>query len=211
MIGYPYIAQLFQAILSSSLVMQGRFYVCPKWGSELSNPNIDEQLAIGQQTPNKINKYPSALLMPPPKSGNFEYGGIAGTGSISLADLYQIRMLFVSTSTITGANQVQQPTSIGISNHSIPDTWHDMDRVAQNFLSVLRQLIKGNTSVVFWDGVMPRIVPVTNMGNDNVSGVMLTFQLGVFSGCTIEDYAAGWQSNINLPAIADIHPIHGMG
>lgn len=210
MIGYPYIAQLFQTILKNSLVMQGRFYVCPKWGSEMANPNIEEQLAIGEQTPAKKNKYPATLLMPPPKSGNFEYGGITGSGSIGMADRYNIRLLFVATDTITGANQVMQPTSIGISNHSIPDTWHDMDRVAQNFISVLRQLLAGNNYVVIMDDITPRISPVTNLGNDMVGGVMLSFQLAVFSGCTIEDYAAGWQTAITLPPATDIHPIHSM-
>lgn len=207
MIGYLYIAQLFQAVLDKSLVIGGRFHVCPKWGSEMSNPNIDEQLVIGT---GKTHKYPAALLMPPPKEGNFQYDGQdKGTG-IALADLYSIRLLFVCTSDNTGSNQPMKPNAIQESTHTIAQTWHDMDRVAQNFCAVLNTVIKANGNIIFWDEIKPRISLVTNLGNDNVSGVMLSFKLAVFSGCVIEDYAPGWETAITVPAQTDIHPSHPM-
>lgn len=205
MLGYPYIAQLFKTILENSLVMQGRFFVCPKWGAELANPSIDEQVAIGQA---QANKYPAALLMPPPKEGHFEYAGRPEQSGTSLLDIYTIRMLFVAQSQTSGAHQVLQPNGIDESTHSVPDTWHDMDRAAQNFLSVLHAKLSGVANVIFWDEAMPKITLVPNIGNDEVCGVMLSFKLAIYSGCTIEDYAEGWDTNIVLPAQVDTHPIH---
>jgi len=208
MIGYTYIESLFKTIINASLVMEGRFYVCPNWGAEMNNPNIEGSLAIGQAA---SQKYPAAMLMPPPKEGNFEYLGMPGQSGASLYDVYTIKMLFVTTNASTGQNQVQAPNGVGESTHTVVQTWHDMDRVAQNFCSVLRSTIQplgGN--VLFWDDMVPRITLVTSLGNDDVSGVMLTFKLAMYSGCTIEDYAVGWQSSIVAPALTDPHLIHKM-
>ena len=209
MIGYPYIQQLFQTVLNRSLVIGGNFYVCPKWGSELSNPDITEALPIGATSIAGKTKYPAALLMPPPKEGNFEYVGNSRSSGTSLYDIYDIRMLFVGNAVNTGENQPSTPNAIGTSQHTIPMMWHDMDRVAQNFLSVLQTILASlGGNVIIWDAVVPRIKLITDLGSDQVSGVMLMFKLAMFSGCAIEDYAAGWQTAIVAPALVDSHPLH---
>ena len=207
MIGYPYIQQLFQTILDKSYVIQGRFFVCPKWGSELSNPNISEAIAIGQA---KEFKYPVSLLMPPPKEGNFEYSGEALSSGNVLWNVYSIQMLFLTNARNTGQNQVTKPDNAGISTHTIPETWHDMDRVAENFCAVLQGMIqKLGNNIVFWDEFKPRIQLVSNIGNDGASGVKLIFKLGLFGGCKIEDYPDTWKDDIIPPDITkDIHKLH---
>jgi hypothetical protein len=212
MIGYPYIKQLFQAVIDSSKVLQGRFYVCPNWGSELANPNIEDALYIGQKP--SYDKYPGAFLMPPPKQGNFQFTGQNNGTGTGLYDIYLIKILFLAGATNAGTNTPIQPNQLNKSTHTIFDTWHDMDRCAQNFLSVLTTLLyeqlKG--SVILWDqnDAIPRISLATNIGNDGVSGVMMTFKLGIYSGCTIEDYPADYQTSIVLPPLSDIHPIHSL-
>lgn len=186
--------------------MDGRFYVCPKWGSELANPNIDEALYIGEA---KAQKYPAALLMPPSKEGQFEYRN--EPNSSGHTDIYTIKLLFVAGTTNTGQNQPQQPNQIERSTHTIPETWHDMDRCATDFIAVLREVILPSTgNIMIWDTVTPKITPVTDLGSDKVSGVMLYFKLALFSGCTVEDYPDDWITSIIIPDQIDSHPIHKM-
>ncbi len=206
MIGYPYIQNLFQTILSKSMVIGGRFYVCPKWGAELNNPNIDESIAIGQANG---QKYPGAFLMPPPKDGNFEYSGDLGGGN-NLWSSYSINILFLGGAKNTGANQPSQANKIGISTHTIADMWHDMDRVAENFCVVLQGMIqKLGGNITFGDDIKPKITPITDFGSDKVSGVKLTFRLYLYGGCVVEDYPIDWKNSIVPPDInIDIHPLH---
>lgn len=210
MIGYTYIQQLFQYILDNSTVIDGRFYVCPKWGAELSNPNIEEALSIGQQ---RSQKYPAALLMPPAKSGNFDESGLGNSNSVNNYDLYRIKIIFGTTPKVTGQNQPQTPNALGTPQHTVMQTWHDMDRVAQNFCAVLATLAKqSGGNILFWDLGDPtsEITPITNMGNDGVYGVLLSFRLAIYSGCTIEDYPDDWQDTMTLPEMTDTHPLHPM-
>lgn len=209
MIGYPYIESLFKAILSKSKVTKGNFYLCPKWGSELNNPNIDEQIPIGAAA---TQKYPAVLLMPPPITGNFEYSGDPDNSGNSLYDIYEIRLLFVTPAQVTGKNQVTTPNGVNLSAHTIMETWHDMSRIAHNFCAVLKSKVLSSSggNALFWDGTTPRMLPVTNLGNDQVSGVMVMFKFGLFSGCAIEDYPNDWQTSIVLPNMTDTHPIHSM-
>ena len=205
MIGYPYIQNLFQTILNNSMVIQGRFYVCPKWGAEMNNPNITEALAIGEA---KDQKWPAAMMMPPPKEGNFEYGGESNSSGSTLWDIYTINILFVGPALYTGQNQISEPNGANVAQHTIQEMWHDMDRVAEEFCAVLQQLICGVNNIVFWDSFTPKINLITNLGNDKVSGVKLTFKLGLFSGCTIEDYPSDFKTSIVIPDMIDTHPIH---
>lgn len=206
MIGYTYIQELFQTILDSSKVIEGRFYICPKWGSELANPNIDEMLIIGQA---KSQKYPAALLMPPPNEGLYQYRN--ELNSYGHADIYTIKMLFVASATNTGQNQPQQPNSAGESTHTVFMTWHDMDRVAKEFIGILHtQLLSTSGNAQVWDQMLPKITLITDLGPDKVSGVMLSFRLSLFAGCVIEDYPADWQTSIVIPPFIDNHPIHSM-
>lgn len=210
MIGYAYIQQLFQYILDNSTVIDGRFYVCPKWGAELSNPNIEEQLSIGQQ---RSQKYPAALLMPPALSGNFEDGALGNSNSVDNYDMYNIKIIFGTTPKVTGQNQPQTPNALGTPQHTVVQTWHDMLRVAKNFSVVLNNLCKQTGGMIlFWDRGNPTssITPITDLGNDKVCGVILAFNLALYSGCTIEDYPDDWATTLTPPALTDNHPLHPM-
>lgn len=206
MIGYPWIQTLFQAILNDSKVVQGNFFTCPKWGSELSNPNIIEALPIGGKA--TAGKYPAAMLMPPYVEGNFEYQGQAGASGTILYDTYRIKLLFLGGAFNTGNNQPMQPNSLYATTHTIVDTQHDMMRVAKNFVAKLFQAIAGSGVALIRDDVKERITFAANVGPDQAAGVLLDFQLNIFSGCTIEDYASS--APIPLPAITDTHPLHTM-
>lgn len=206
MIGYPYIQTLFQTILNHSIVVQGNFFVCPKWGSELTNPNITEALPIGGKV--LAAKYPAAMLMPPYVDGNFEYQGQAGQSGTILYDTYRIKLLFLGGTFNTGNNQPMQPNAGYATTHTIVDTQHDMMRVAKNFIAKLFQTLQASGVGIINDVAKERITFVANIGPDEAAGVLLDFQLCIFSGCTIEDYAS--PAVIVAPSLTDSHPLHTM-
>lgn len=193
MIGYLYIQQVFKAILDKSKTIQGRFFVCPNWGSEMNNPNIEDAIPIGGE---KETKWPAVLLMPPQKEGYYEYSGEYKGSGTDLWDSYVIKMLFLSKNS---------------EKHTIPELWHDMDRVSKNFCSVFEDVINplgGNIS--FDDSFKPKSLPITNIGNDKLSGILLSFKLNIFGGCEIEDYEPNYLQNIKIPSFIDIHKIHSL-
>ena len=205
MIGIPYINSLFSAILDVSLVMGGRFYICPKQGSEMNNANIAE--LVMNAPPNGI-KWPAALMMPPKKSGNFQFSLLEVTDF----DLYTIQMMFLRPASYTAYNQPSQPLpNTPISTHTVVDTWHDMSRCAEDFMKALRGIIDSGSlqgTLTISERLTPVIQYITEIGNDKLSGALLTFNLLMNGGCELEDYPSDYLTRIELPALTDIHPTH---
>ncbi len=207
MIGIPYIHSLFQAIISQSLVLHGNFFVCPKLASEINNSNISE---IVTGTPN-ATKWPAALMMPPRKTGNFQFTGYEVGGTEIGYNAYHMQMLFLRPSAYTAYNQPSQPLpGTPIPTHTVEDTWHDMTRCAEDFLQALKQVIQYNQIMAIFisETAQQSIIPVTNIGNDALSGVLLNFTIKVNGGCDIEDYPSNYLSLIVVPELIDTHPTH---
>lgn len=203
MIGIPYIQAVFQAVIKQSLVLRGNFFVCPKIGTEINNANIEEILT---GLPLK-QKYPVSLMMPPRKVGFFQFTKEQDTGY----NTYQMQMLFLRPSSYTAYNQPSAPLpNTPIPTHTVAETWHDMSRCAEDFLSVLKQALwyNRNTAMNVSESNTQSIVPVTDIGNDKLCGVLLNFTLLVNSGCDIEDYPADYLELIVIPPVTDTHPTH---
>lgn len=212
MIGIPYIKSLFQAILNQSKVINGRFHICPYWGAELNKGNIAEIVEYVKPYLNTTQKYPAALLMPIKTVGSFQYSGDNVSGASAYAGK-EITMVFITNAYVTGQNQNSTPSPVtGKATHTIPDTWHDMERCAVDFLQVLYNVIQNTpelTSTVYIkEGLPQEILEVTNKADDQVTGVMLRFYLGWNSGCSIEDYEADYLETIVVPTVEDTHPLH---
>lgn len=212
MIGTPYLIDLFKSILANSKVINGRFYCCPFWGQELNKGNIEEiVLYITPKLPTD-QKYPAALLMPFRTVGTFQYSGLDNIG-LPGWNHKEITMVFVTNSQTTGQNQVTTPSpGTGKSMHTIPQTWHDMERCATDFIAVLYNVIFENNlqgTVNISETYRQEVLQVTNKANDQVTGVMLRFQLNWNSGCDIEDYPDNYLSLIVPPDPSiDVHPLH---
>lgn len=208
MIGYPYIQELFTSILKEAKVIQGRFYFCPKMASEINNANINE--IVIATVPNGA-KWPTALLMPPIKRGNFQFSGDEIAGPQIGYNYYNIQMLFLRPTAYTAYNQPSQPLpNTAISTHTAVETWHDMGRCAENFLQVLRQVLIYHkiTAIEISESGPQAEIPVTDIGNDKLSGVLFTFTLMVNGGCDIEDYPVNYLDLIQVPELKDTHLTH---
>lgn len=203
---YPFITQLYTNVLSKSNAIQGRFYLCPKMGTEINADDLDQVLkdevrAIADK------KYPLTLMMPPVSYGN--HGWNKGEWSDFIFILF-----FLKTTFYNSANQTQTPNiSTRTSTHTVPEDWHDMERAARNFIRVLDRLqrIKGMINNSFrLDQEHEQIIrPVSLIGADRVSGVRLDFRASLFIGCCLEDYNEADIETIQIP-VEDPHPEHAL-
>jgi len=199
MLSYPYIESVFKSVLAQSFVMQGRFYSSPHFGSELNTSNLEQVLerAIGNY---KSKEYPLCLMLPPRSMGDYT--------SDHFKDEYQITLYFLTSTYRTTKNQIKVPnTDALVSQHPIVFDWHDMKRCAVNFIKVLSELSIGQRFFI-GNRQVAVIDPISTIGNDNVSGVMITFNLIINELCALEDYTEDYTSKIILPEPSDIHPEH---
>ncbi|NCX93168.1 MAG: hypothetical protein EBX40_00615 [Gammaproteobacteria bacterium] len=200
MIGIPFIYDVIKAVLSNSKVIQGRVHIVPFNGQELNNSNITAAI---QDLPAQ-QKYPVALILPPNATSSYQIAQ-------QPYEVYDVTMLFLTKAHVTGKSQISRPAANLQSEHTIPQTWHDMKRVASDFLKVMQQVIHVNQydSDINIDEGKQVIKPITEMGNEKVTGVMLTnFRITVSAGCNIEDYEEDYLTSIVLPDITDTHPLH---
>lgn len=210
MIGVPFIKSLFSAILADSKVINGRFFICPFWGQELNKGNISEIVNWVEPFLATDQKYPVAMLMPMKEVGNFQYQD--DPSSQNAYSIIECTMVFVTNAYVTGQNQPSSPAEgTNQPTHTIPDTWHDMCRCAKDFLKVLYNGIQAQglaPTIFISERKQQEILEVTNKANDQVSGVLMRFYIGLADGCDIEDYPADYLTAIQWPAVTDTHPLH---
>lgn len=202
---YPFITDLFTAVLSKSKAIQGRLFLCPKMGTEI---NSDEFGALMKDlvVPDRLGKkYPAALLMPPQSYGKY-------TDKNGEWDEYRFVMFFLTTTYYSATNQTVNPNpNTKTSTHTIPQDWHDMKRCAVNFIYVLDKFIRKelliNKAFRLDQEVKKKITPVSEIGADRASGVMMEFFGSVAIGCKLEDYDPDVVDTIQVPE-EDNHPEH---
>jgi hypothetical protein len=201
MLSYPYIESLFKAVLAQSFVMQGHFHTCPHFGGELNTGNMEEVLIQSLGTDYKKKIYPLTLMLPPRSSGDYT--------NDYFKDEYDIVLYFLTTTFYTARNQIKtlNPDSL-VSQHPIVFDWHDMKRCAVKFLKALQEVAGITGTFYVKEGERPYISPISTIGTDRVSGVMVSFVFSLGESCTDEDYPVDFLSKIQLPDATDIHPEH---
>ncbi len=193
MISYIFIKDLFQTILSQSHAIQGRFHIAHRYGAQEIN---SDQLGEVLKEITTTQKYPLSVLVPPTSRGNF--------GRDPMWERYRI-IIFFMKSTYYGAGNATNPQT-RTSIHSVEEDWHDMKRVANNFLKQLENVQRTTKNSVFRVPTNTNIFyPVSILGQDRVSGIKLDFDLDIFQACELEDY----DTLIDNPEIPlDSHPEH---
>lgn len=210
MIGYPFINDLFQSVLNKSAAIQGRFYISEgDNGRELNSDMLGQVLSdvlINQHS----KKYPLALMMLPRVHSKF----------VDLKPDWQmmsITMFFLKTTFYDSSNQTSaRNPNTNTSQHQVHQDWHDMARVAVNFLRALDKIQKPhktNVPNLMQYFKMPHMdksyYPVSSIGADRASGVRLDFMVETFVDCTLEDYVLSDLMSITIPTL-DSHPQHNL-
>lgn len=205
MTSYPFIEDLFSSIMKKSRAIQGRFFMCPRYGVEISSDQL-EQVLTDEVKPITGSKYPLALMMPPRSVSEFLDN--------QQWEHYRAVMFFLTTSYTTGTGQVKTPNkATRTSTHTIPQDWHDMKRAAIGFIRVLdifhrKHRLHTNLFRLGGSGKNEKILdPVSLTGLDRVSGIRLDFSFSLFTGCELEDYNINDIDSITVPP-ADSHPEH---
>lgn len=201
---YLFLEQLFKNVLAKSIVMQGRFAVCPRYGHEINTDNLEAVLtdAVAGQ---KDWRWPGVIMMPPVSEMSLK-------DSTGEWERYRIELWFLTTTFYTGNNQIKFPNKNTLtSTHRIIEDWHDMKRCAKDFVLVLNGLvmqfsppglpfrIPGSEKKVF--------DPISLQGGTRLSGVRMILKADLWTGCEIEDYVPDNLLDIEIPA-PNIHPTH---
>jgi len=208
MLGYPFIEDLNRSVLLQSAAIQGRFFLCPLGGQELNQPSLEEVVKAtfdGKGLQKK--EYPLVIMMPPYSSGDY--------GKKQYWKNYSISMYFLQQHGADlpgGAGPMAMNPSNGMSNHTVIQDWHDMERVALDYFFVMRQLVTGKNLSTYYrvsDKEEVSCSPVSMIGNDRTNGVLLQYGASVFMDhCAGPvDYPANFSQIINI-STTDSHPNH---
>lgn len=170
MTSYPFISQLFTAILSNSKSIEGRFYVCPKLGNEINSDDLGQ--VIKENTDRLDKKYPLVLMMPPTMRGGF----------------YNITLFFLRTSYYGEDANINPLTNTSM--RTIIEDWAEMQAVWSDFGKALTKLQAKGFYQQFRIGTREAIIqPVSSIGIDRASGVRVDFELMLPYGCEpLSDY-----------------------
>lgn len=193
---------IIKTILSHSTVMEGRFVVAEGYGNDLNANNYNDLVKDALDNYKPVNKkYPVSVMMPPVEIiDSYEDGWTR----------FKIDQFFLCTTGYTGASELKgMNMNTNTSEHPIQFDWKDMREVAGNFRKVFNKVIRNKGYMKHLNSATNAkdyIRRVSNMGNDKLSGVVVSYELNIAMPCELADYAA--IDSITLPNITDIHPLH---
>ena len=190
--------QLMENVLKHSTVIEGRFHVAEGYGNDLNANNLAEVISKDI----KPKKYPISVVLPPVDTPNYVTGWAR----------FRIEQFFLCTTFHTGNGEIKSPSaSTNTSKHPIRYDWKDMRECALSFRQQFNQVIKQRgllqKKVRPVSDSVDTIRRVSLMGNDRLSGVMIIWQVDVYFGCEVQDYAHGSVEATDLPD-EDFHPLH---
>lgn len=180
---------LFHNIVKQSAVFNGRYGVLPNGGADLNLNNTLSTIEFPKA------KYPGVFCLPP-------ISDLPATVQQAPWECFYFRLFFLCTTGYTGDNQIKSPDPLtNTSLHTVPMDWNDMKNLALSFMNALEKVQK-NIIREFrlkqkgeW-----RIVRLTKLQNDNLSGVVIQFQAEIAAPCVFTD--------INIDAINTTLPNH---
>lgn len=202
MTGYPYIIDLFTAVLSSSKAIGGRFHVSNLYGAQEINSDNLGNIVDGIPAAIDKKKYPLSMIAPP--HSYFKPSDQKGEW-----ERFNIVQFFVTSTFYNEKGIVNQNLKTATSNHKVEWDWHDMKRVAFNFMRALHNLQRTTRPSLFRLPSTNSIlcIPVSNVGVDRVSGVRIHYDIEIFVGCEKEDYE---EYPVNLTVNLDSHAEHNI-
>lgn len=163
---------LFHNVTKASTIMNGRYAVLAKGGGDLNRNNILTDLDLPK------DKYPGVFCLPP----------VSDIATVQQAswETFSFRLLFLCTLHYTGDNKIKSPDfNTNSSLHKLEMDWSDMKDVALSFMNALERL-KLPGFRMGQQGTR-RIIRVSDMQNDRVSGVMIMFTAAIAVECVFTD------------------------
>lgn len=167
---------LFHSIVKQSKVFAGRYGVLPKGGADLNLNNI----LSGIEFPK--DKYPGVFCLPPISS-------LPATVQQAEWECFYFRLFFMCTTGYTGDNQIKfKDPNTNTSLHTVPMDWADMKNLALGFMNALEKIQKKLLNQFFLNQKGEwKMVRLTKVQNDNLSGVMIQFEASIAVSCDFTD------------------------
>lgn len=172
------IYQLYKDIIAKSKVMK-RFVIAPGYGKDLNKNNFGELAVDIYNSLDDGVKYPVCIMFPPVEFPNFDKNW-----SKFNCKLFFLTQPFNSSSGTISANPFNS-----LSQHTVPQTWKDMNVCAKDFIKFLLALVDSNTDVLREPDSAYSIERFSEIGNDGIAGVSLTFDIEIAISCEVEDYS----------------------
>lgn len=186
---------LFKEILNKSLMIEGRYHVSPNMGNDLNTNNLETYISDEKNGLSDLRKYPICLCVTP----RSQYTGANG---LSFEE-FIFNLYFLCPTFYTGENKIKVPNpDTNTSTHHIWYDWQDMKECAQQFLEVLKQVLRSRTIVIGAEEVgLRRFLALddkrvifnrlTKFLNDRLSGVSLSFVITMSNPvCILTDYSS---------------------
>lgn len=185
---------LFHNIVKQSAVFNGRYGVLPKGGTDLNLNNILTNLELPKA------KYPGVFCIPP-------ISDLPATVQQAPWECFYFRLFFLCTTGYTGDNQIKAPDPLtNTSLHTVPMDWNDMKNLALAFMNALEKLtprLRGQF-ILSQKGEW-RIARLSNVQNDNLSGVVIQFEGKIAAPCEFTDINI---AEIELPTAVHQNHFH---
>lgn len=194
--------KLFKEILSKSKVIRGRFHVVPGYGNELNSNNVGEIIKDILGSITTADKYPLSLLMPPVE--------IIGDYTDTSFSRFRLEMYFLKKIGTDNGRTQSLNVNNNTSEHTVMQDWKDMRLCAISFRKALDYVLiktKSLNKIRTVDSSKEVINRVSYANNDRLAGVSITFEVDVFIGCDMSDYANEALDSVTFPD-ADTHPQH---
>lgn len=188
--------QLFKDIISKSKMMN-RFVTAPEYGVELNKDNLGEILKDALEGISDGEKYPVCLMFPPVEIVE---------DSENTWSKFKIRMFFLTPPHTLNSATVNPDFGNNLSQHTIQETWKDMRLCAVDFRKAFKLITYTNSTIGIRDGQTIDVIErYSNIGNDKLAGVGISFDVSVFAGCELEDYNTEDINNFQIN-LTNIHP-----
>ena len=180
---------LFHNVVKQSAVFNGRYGVLPKGGSDLNLNNILTGIEFPQA------KYPGVFSVPP-------LSELPATTQQAPWECFYFRLYFMCTTHATGDNKIKSPDpSTNTSLHTVAMDWNDMKNLALAFMNALETVQRPIISKFrLKQRELWKIIRLSKVQNDTLSGVMIQFQAEISTTCVFDD--------INIAEIDMTFPEH---
>lgn len=162
---------IFHMIVKASSVMDGRYAVLERGARDLNINNLLSGLELPE------SKYPGVFCLPPQSDTDNTTGAW---------ETFEFRLLFLCSSYSTGDNQIKYADDLtNTSLHTVAQDWSDMKNCAMGFIHALRQVEVSGFRLS--QNRNYRIIRLSEIQNDRLSGVMLLFNAALFNSCSYDD------------------------
>lgn len=188
--------QLYKDIISQSKVMR-RFVTAPGYGNELNKNNLGDHLKDVFEAISDGVKYPLCIMFPPVEFPNLETNW----------SKYHCKLMFLTKPFDSSTGTMKRNPFNSLSQHTVEQTWKDMNVCAKDFKRFLNSVIDANTDSIREPESSVIIERFSDLGNDKVAGVSLSFDVEISIVCEMEDYSEDSVKTFVLNKI-ELHPHH---